>query len=129
MAALLLRIAPVLIVRDIVASVKYWQDQVGFETDTLYGEPPNFAMPRRDDITIMLVQAAPGTEPPKPNWRCVDKCNQVYIWVDDARQLYDELSNRGAKIDFTLYDTPWGTREFGIQDLDDHDIAFGQIVR
>jgi len=22
----------------------------------------------------------------------------------------------------------WGTREFGIQDLDDHDIAFGEVV-
>ena len=33
---------------------------------------------------------------------------------------------RGAIIDWTLYCAPWGGMEFGIQDLDDHDIAFAQ---
>ncbi len=65
---------------------------------------------------------------PPPNWRVVDKANQVYIWVDDAGALYEELGARGAPIDFTIYDTPWGTREFGIQDPDEHDIAFGQLL-
>jgi len=56
----------------------------------------------------------------------VDKASQIYIWADDANSLNDELRERGAAIDFTIYDTPWGTREFGIQDLDEHDISFGQ---
>jgi hypothetical protein len=30
----------------------------------------------------------------------------------------------GAPIDYTIYDTPWGFREFGVQDPDGHDIAF-----
>ena len=34
-----------------------------------------------------------------------------------------------ATIDYTLYDAPHGCREFGIQDLDGYDIAFGQILR
>ena len=76
----------------------------------------------------MLVGLPAGTEPPPPNWRVVDKANQAYIWVDDAAALYEELQDRGAPIDFTIYDTPWGTREFGIQDLDEHDIAFGQAL-
>ncbi len=129
MPARLERIAPVLVVRDVAASVEFWREKVGFETKTIYGEPPSFAMPSRDGVTIMLVKAPTGAQPPVPNWKVVDKCNQVYIWVDDAKALYEEIQNRGAPIDFTLYDTPWGTREFGIQDLDDHDIAFGQVLR
>lgn len=124
----LLRLAPVLLVRDVVASVDFWRERVGFEADRLYGEPPNFAMPTRDDVTIMLAQTPPGKSPPPPNWHVLGACNQVYVWVEDARALYDELRDRGAPIDFTLYDTPWGTREFGIQDLDEHDIAFGQVL-
>jgi hypothetical protein len=123
-----LRVAPVLLVRDIVASVDFWRERVGFETDSIHGDPPNFAMPARDGVTIMLAQAPAGSDPPVPNWRVLDKCNQVYVWVDDANALYDELRGRGAPIDFSIYDTPWGTREFGIQDLDDHDIAFGQVL-
>lgn len=127
MTAKLLRVAPVLVVRDIRASVEYWREKVGFETDQIYGG--GFAMPTRDDVVVMLAQAPPGVDPPLPNWRVVDKTNNVYIWVDDAREIYQELQDRGASIDYTLYDTPWGTREFGIQDLDDHDITFGQILR
>jgi uncharacterized glyoxalase superfamily protein PhnB len=123
-----LRVAPVLLVRDIVASVEFWRERVGFETDAIHGEPPSFAMPTRDGVTIMLAQAPAGTEPPVPNWRVLDKCNQVYVWVDDANALYDELRGRGAPIDFSIYDTPWGTREFGIQDPEEHDIAFGQVL-
>jgi uncharacterized glyoxalase superfamily protein PhnB len=123
-----LRVAPVLLVRDIVASVEFWRERVGFETDAIHGEPPNFAMPTRDGVTIMLAQAPAGNEPPVPNWRVLDKCNQLYVWVDGANALYDELRGRGAPIDFSIYDTPWGTREFGIQDLDGHDIAFGQVL-
>jgi len=122
------RVAPVLLVRDIRASVEFWRDRVGFETDELYGDPPDFAMPTRDGVTIMLAQTPQGIDPPPPNWRVLDKCNQAYLWVDDANALYDELRERGAPIDFTIYDTPWGTREFGIQDLDEHDIAFGQVL-
>jgi catechol 2,3-dioxygenase-like lactoylglutathione lyase family enzyme len=124
----LLRIAPVLLVRDVEASVAFWRDRVGFETDAIHGDPPNFAMPTRDGVTLMLLQVPAGADVPPPNWRVVDRANQVYIWVDDAGALYEELGARGAPIDFTIHDTPWGTREFGIQDPDEHDIAFGQLL-
>ena len=124
----ILKIAPLFLVRDLEASVAYWSEKVGFVANELYGNPPNFAMPSRSGQTIMLAKLPAGVEAPLPHWRVVDKCNQAYIWVDDARALYDEVVARGANIDWTLYDTPWGTREFGIQDLDDHDIAFGQVL-
>jgi uncharacterized glyoxalase superfamily protein PhnB len=129
MPAKLTSIAPVLIVRDMQASLKYWRDKVGFDVSRQFGEPVNFAMPNRDGITIMLAQSKAEVDVPVPNWRVQDKTNNIYIWVDDAKSLYHELIERGAIIDYTMYDTPWGTREFGIQDLDDRDITFGQVIR
>ena len=123
-----LRVAPVLLVKDIQASVAFWRDRVGFDTDEIYGDPPNFAMPTRDGVTFMLVQVPEGTEAPPRTGVSSRRSNQAYVWVDDAEALYEELQGRGAPIDFTIYDTPWGTREFGIQDLDEHDIAFGQVL-
>jgi hypothetical protein len=40
--------------------------------------------------------------------------------------VYNELKERGAKIDYELHRKPYDSLEFGIQDLDGHDIAFGQ---
>ncbi|MCC7435204.1 MAG: VOC family protein [Methanoregulaceae archaeon] len=124
---MLIKSAPVLLVRDLLASAEYWRERVGFEVPRLYNDPPTFAMPTRDGVTIMLAQTPHGTQPPLPNWRVAPSTNNVYIWVEDVDGLYQELQDRGVSIDYTLYDTPWGTREFGIQDLDEHDITFGQV--
>jgi uncharacterized glyoxalase superfamily protein PhnB len=50
----------------------------------------------------------------------------VYFWVNDVESLYQEFVARGATIDYGLCDQPYGCREFGTQDLDGHDIGFGQ---
>lgn len=118
--------APVLLAKDLVTACAYYQGKLGFE-GKLYNDPPNFAILRRDDHALMLAQA-PAKAILTPNWKIVDKTWNVYFWVDNADELYKELQERGATIDYTIYNTPWGTREFGVQDLDDHDIAFGQVL-
>lgn len=120
--------APVLLVKDVVKAAAYYRDKLGFTDAKLYGEPPNFAMVRRDGFTVMLAQLGEGLTS-VPHWKVVDKMWNIYFWVDDVETIYAELQNSGAIIDYTLYSTPWGVREFGVQDLDDHDIAFGQIIR
>ncbi len=126
MEAKLIGIAPILLVKDLLKSVEYWENKVGFEA-SLFHEPPTFAILRRDGIAIMLAQSGEG-KVIIPNWHVVGKTADVYIWVSDAETIYKDLIARGATIDWTLYDTPWGTREFGIQDIDDHDIGFGQVL-
>jgi uncharacterized glyoxalase superfamily protein PhnB len=119
--------APVLLVANVVKAAAYYRDQLGFTEVKLYHEPPDFAMVSRDQHTIMLAQAAHAVRI-LPNWKIHPSTNNVYFWVDAVDALYTEYQASGATIDFTLYDTPWGTREFGVQDIDGYDIAFGQIV-
>jgi len=120
-------IAPVLLVGDIAASIAYWRDKVGFEAET-FPQAPLFAILKRGAARIMLQQAEAGAQI-VPNWRLSEKTSDVFVWVDDARALYEELVKRGAFIDWELYRAPYGAWEFGIQDLDDHDIAFAQLLR
>lgn len=120
--------APILLVKDILQSAAYFRDKLGFTEQSLYGSPTNFAIIRRDGLAIMLSQLGEGKSV-KPYWQVVDKMWNIYFWVDDADALYEEFGKSGAIIDYTIYNTPWGVREFGVQDLDDHDIAFGQIIR
>lgn len=119
--------APVLLTKNITEAAAYYRDKLGFSDQQFYGTPTNFAIIRRDGFTIMLAQA--GADATLiPNWQIVSQTWNVYFWVDDAEALYAEYQNSGAIIDYTLYTTPWGIREFGVQDLDNHDIAFGQIL-
>jgi hypothetical protein len=119
--------APVLLVRDVVAAANYFRDKLGFSYDRMWGEPANFCMVRRDDHTVMLSEA-PASAALVPHWRVVDKMWDVYFWVDDVEQVYEELKQRDAIIDYELGVKPYGVKEFGVQDLDDHDIAFGQVL-
>ena len=74
------------------------------------------------------LRSPPDAERIVPNWHVVDKLWDAYIRVDDVDAVYAEVQERGAPIDYTIYDTPWGFREFGVQDPDGHDIAIGQRV-
>lgn len=117
--------APILMVRNVPASVAYWVDKVGFTVGGMWGEPPDFAILRRDSAHLMLSQVR-AEDTIVPHWRMRDQMWNAYFWVDDARAMYDEMKSRGATIDYELGEKPYGVLEFGIQDLDDQDIAFGQ---
>jgi len=116
-------ISPVLLVADLDRAVEFFRERLGFDCH-LYGEPPNFATAVRDDATILL--AVGDATRIVPNWRIVENMWDAYIRVDDVDAVYAELQERGAPIDYELYNAPHGFREFGTQDPDGHDIAIGQ---
>lgn len=121
--------APVLIVKDVVKSADYFRDKLGFTQVEFYGEPPDFCMTSRDNYTVMLAQVDDPKTVVVPNWKIVEKMWNIYFWVDDVDAIYTEFQASGAIIDYSLHTKSYGVREFGVQDLDDHDIAFGQIIR
>jgi len=123
--AKILHQAPVLFARDLTKTIAYWADRVGFETLGVWGEPADFAIAARDGAHVMLTQA-PEAHDIVPYWRIKNQMWNAYFWVDDARAMYEELKERGAHIDYDLGEKPYGVLEFGIQDLDEHDIGFGQ---
>ena len=117
--------APILLVRDVVASANYYRDQVGFSYDRFWGEPPAFCILERDGFHLMLSRVE-GAQHIVPHYKVVEKMWNVYFWVNDAAALFEELKGRGATIDYGLCEQPHGCLEFGIQDLDGYDVAFGQ---
>jgi catechol 2,3-dioxygenase-like lactoylglutathione lyase family enzyme len=119
-------ISPVLLVADLQRSVDYFSDRLGFECH-VFGDPPNFATAARD-AAVILIALSDQPERLVPHWQIVDKMWDAYIRVDDADAIYAEVQERGAGIDYTIYDAPHGFREFGVQDPDGHDIAFGQPI-
>jgi hypothetical protein len=119
--------APVLFVSDLPRTLAYWRERVGFETAGIWGEPPNFAILSQGVARLMLRQAPMG-HAIVPHWRVSPALWNAYFWVDDAAAFYDDCVRRGATIDYELCTQPYGVLEFGIRDLDDQDIGFGQVL-
>jgi predicted enzyme related to lactoylglutathione lyase len=119
--------APVLLVRDVVAAANHYRDALGFDYDRFWGEPPGFVILGRDEMFLMLKQAVDPAHV-VPHWTVSKGLWSAYFWVSDADALHAEFVQRGAKIDYGPCNQTHGCREFGIQDLDGHDIGFGQIL-
>jgi hypothetical protein len=126
MPAKLTASSPVFLVRDVVAAANHYRDAMGFAYERFYGNPPDFVILHRDGMYLMLKQAD-APEHIVPLWTVSDKLWNAYFWVDDADELHAEFVRRGAKIDYGPCNQPYGCREFGIQDLDGHDVGFGQV--
>ena len=118
-------VAPVLLVRDVVAAANYYRDALGFTYERFWGEPPDFVILRRDGMHLMLTQAPTGFTI-VPHWKINRNMWNVYFWAEDGDALLAEFKQRGATIDYDIHDKPYNVREFGVQDLDGYDIGFGQ---
>ncbi len=117
--------APVLLVADVVEAAHYYRDKAGFTFDRFWGDPPCFCILRRDNFHLML-REVDDTSMIVPRRKATGGLWDVYFWVDDVAALFSELEKRNVRIGSPLCDQPYGCREFGIRDLDDYEIAFGQ---
>jgi catechol 2,3-dioxygenase-like lactoylglutathione lyase family enzyme len=88
--------APVFVVVDVLRSVDYYRDALGFDTEFLYGEPTFYAGVERDNVLIHLQAAREST-----------------------RQAGQAAMNVWPK------DYAYGMRDFNIADLDGNELCFG----
>jgi uncharacterized glyoxalase superfamily protein PhnB len=109
--------APVLVVRDVLASVAHYRDVLGFRVEFTYGEPVFYAGVERGHALIHL-QAASETKR-QPGHGAIN------IFVTEVDALYQELKSRGARTLNEPRDYPYGMRDFNVQDLDGNDLCFG----
>jgi catechol 2,3-dioxygenase-like lactoylglutathione lyase family enzyme len=81
--------ATLFVVRDVLRSVEYYRDVLGFHTEFTYGEPVCYAGVERDHVAIHL-QAASDTKRQPGH-------GGVNVFVTDVDALYEELKSRGAR--------------------------------
>ena len=106
-------IVPILSVRRLEDSLRYYTDVLGFQAEWGTGQGSTMASVTCDGRSIMLCeggQGQPGT------W--------IWIGVEDIRPLHDRLSSRGAKIRQGPVNRPWAY-EMQVEDPDGHVLRFG----
>ena len=110
-------IIPILSVRDLAGSLRYYVDVLGFGVDWGDEAAATMASVSRDGKAIMLCrqeQGQPGT------W--------IWIGVEDIEPLYHRFTERGARVVEAPTHYPWAY-EMRVQDPDGHVLRFGSEPR
>ena len=116
------QIAPVFFTTDIVKTLAYYQDKLGFECMGTWQDPPVYAIVARDQQVIHFRCAEPPTANPD---KYEDELLDAYIFVEDADALYAEFAAKGLEFVRELGNMPWQSREFVVKDCDGRLLAFG----
>ena len=114
-------IAPVLRVSDLMRSVAFYRDRLGFEVAFIY--EGFYAEVRRDGCHVHLQCSAPTGRDQAAFERAehIDLC----IVICDAAQLCADYTSAGAPIGTALREMPYGT-EFYVRDPDGYILGFVQ---
>jgi len=122
---MLRQIVPVFLARDLMATVGYYRDKLGFRCLGTWLEPPVYAILARDEQAIHFRCAEPAPAQPE---KLEEELIDAYLHVDDADGLYAEFAGRGVEFTRTLGNMPWHAREFVVKDCDGRLLAFGAPV-
>ena len=121
MSTELVKIIPVLESADIARDVAWYKEKAGFELS--FSHEKMYAGLYRDALEIHLQWHA-GTEGDPLSGGAV-----IRIDVKNIKPLFEEFKQRGAvnENDFRA-NTPWGTNEFAIHDLNSNAIFISEDI-
>lgn len=102
---------PILRVENMDTSLRFYVDQLGFRNASWGSD--DFTSLNRDDAVIYLCRRDQGRG---GAW--------VWVGVEDAEKLHDELKSRGVSIRMPLTNHPWAL-EFQVEDPDGNVLRFG----
>lgn len=112
--------APQLLVDDLERSIAYYQ-KLGFRFGEAWGG--FYAIGSLDGLELHL------KEPPKDSTERPRRRENEHLdaaaGVDGIEAFYEQCVANGVKILKPLEVTPWGTKDFYIEDPDGHIISFG----
>lgn len=115
-------VTPILFVRDVATTAQWFNDRLGFATDFLYGTPAFYGAVSRDGVCLHLRHVH------APNFADLAAREESLILatieVSDIEALFDEVSDRGAKIAQPVTKQVWGGTDFHVRDPDGNVFSF-----
>ena len=125
--AVLQGIAPIVPVRDVTASLRFYRNTLGFELRHANDEG-TYALLARGEAGIILVGPADAAA-------LAATANNIsaYIWVADVDALWREIQPQLASLPDgrvrAPFEQPYGMREFHVKDPDGFLLFFGKAVQ
>ena len=92
------RLAPQIVVPDVVSTAEYYRDELGFKILGYFADPPVFAMVERDEVEIHFGKADEGSIMQMNDTVRRGLGTDIYIWVSDIDAIFEELSGKNVQI-------------------------------
>ena len=121
-------VVPVLLVDDVLATVEYYRDSLGFEPDFMFEDPPTYASVSREDAIINFSLSNPPGRRNSIAAAGPGNGTDLYIVVKDVDDIHTEFQLQGVDILLEPDDSSYGMREFKIQDMNGYQIIFGEEI-
>ena len=107
---------PILAVTDVVQTVNYWHDVLGFPEKWTWGEPPDYGGVSWHGAFVQFSQ--------NEKLASASKGNAIFIRVKKLESLYDFHQKKNAVIIEPLENKPWGMAGYTVQDINGYYIVF-----
>lgn len=101
---------------DILATLEYYKEVLGFDSSWTYGDPPVFGSASKGEANIMFSL--------NPELAAIIRGHQHWLKVDDIDDMYHFHRSKGAEIVSEIEDKPWGFREYVVEDLNGYHLRF-----
>ncbi len=109
-------VEPILAVADVVKTINYWHEVIGFPDKWTWGEPPDYGGVSWHGTQIQFSQNA--------NLAASSKGNAIFIRVKNLEALYNFHQKKNAVIVEALENKPWGMAGYTVQDINGYYIVF-----
>ena len=121
-------VVPVFLVDEIVATVEYYRDKLGFTIDYVYGDPPNYGSVSRGGAVLHFTKSDP---PGRRNGvRRAGPGNGVdaFFVVPEVDVLHVQFAENGAIVITGPASHEYGMREFKIEDTNGYILVFAAEI-
>jgi catechol 2,3-dioxygenase-like lactoylglutathione lyase family enzyme len=124
------RAGAILAVADVGRSVAFYRDQLGFEVEAVYDEPPYATLVLSGTRLSLAEQGYPAQD--RPGVEMVAPADPaqasvlLVVEVDDARTEHERLSAAGVRFLAEPYEPPWGGCRFFCVDPDGYLVEIEQ---
>lgn len=116
--ARLSHIAVILPLQEMTPTLDFFVESLGFSIYFQTQNPVDYAVVKRDGITINLSLVEEVIQVPANN--------VAYIFCEDIRNLFEEYQDKGVPFTEPLNRTDYGMLEFVLEAPSGHRLAFGQ---
>jgi predicted N-acetyltransferase YhbS len=107
----------ILAVADVAATVKFYREVLGFESEWLWEDPPTFGGVRWGKVHVMFCL--------QPDLARAVKGHQHAFFCEDINGLRERHRKTAAPILSEIENKPWGIREYTVRDINGYHLRFG----
>ena len=116
------QIVPQFFTTDLEKTFNWYNQNIGFNTEFIYGEPPFYGGVERGGQRIYFrnVDEMPAPLPDKYKEDYLD----CMVRVDDVEALYKEFQDKNVPMQQEIANMEWGARTFIVKDCDGRLLCF-----